>query len=74
MSNNFTPLQLEVFRHYEDGEFYHLADEPDALDSVGDGLFRFAVLEAGEADTPDELRAMLWRAVDQLTFLAERIE
>lgn len=74
MTYKFTPLQREVFLHYEGGEFAYLLEEPDALDRAGDGLFRFAVMEAGDAETVEELRSMLHRAAAQLFDLAGEIE
>lgn len=70
----FSPLQQMVFRHYVGGEFLHMMDKPDALDMVGDGLFSFAVMEAGVASSPEEFRAMLYRAINELHELVGAFE
>lgn len=64
----FTPLQHIVAEHYEGGEFSHIADE-DHMDECGDTLFKFLILEAGDADDSDHFHRMLETAINQLRSL-----
>jgi len=64
----FTPLQTFVAEHYEGGEFCETTDTKD-LDACGDTLFKFCILEAGDADDSDQFHRMLETAIRQLRSL-----
>lgn len=73
MSTPLTPLQLLVAKHYNQGEFDHVKTKEDAL-QVGDSLFIFSVQEAGDMSGPYDMRAALYRAVDELRYLSAQLE
>ena len=73
MNEKLTPLQLLVAKYYCQGEFIHATTLKEALD-VGDTLFHFAIQEAGDMSGPYDLRAALYRAVDELRYLSACLE
>lgn len=68
-----TPLQELVAKHYEGGEFSHITNTAQ-LDGCGDTLFKFCILEAGDAQLPGDLWGMLDKAVRQLRSLQGELE
>lgn len=64
----FKPLQEHVAKSYEGGEFAGLTHVSEVL-RCGDGLFRFCIIEAGDADDAAEFGVMLERAIKQLESL-----
>lgn len=69
----FNPTQQLVATHYAGGEFAHIADT-DRLDCCGDTLFKFCILEAGDAVTPGDLWHMLETAIANLRSLQGEFE
>ncbi len=67
------PLQVFVAQNYADGEFNHVTHVEEAGE-VGDTLFLFAMNEAGDADTLQELYEMLETAQVQLWHLQQKVE
>lgn len=65
-------LQLLVAQHYAGGEFVHVVNT-DQLDHLGDTLFKFAILEAGDAADEHEYCTMLGTAIDQMRSLQDEI-
>lgn len=68
-----TPLQLLVAKHYCQGEFAYVTDYKQVV-NVGDTLFHFAISEAGDMSGPYDMRAALYRAVDELRYLSACLE
>lgn len=73
MSEPLTPLQLLVAKHYCNGEFGHVTTREEVL-NVGDGLFIFTILEAGDMSGPYDLNGALYRAIDELRYLSAQME
>ena len=69
----FTPLQKRVAQHYAGGEFAHILDT-DELPDCGDTLFRFCILEAGDAAVGGEFWGMLDVAINELRSLQGEFE
>lgn len=74
-----SPLQQLVAQHYAGSEFAHVVDT-DELDDLGDTLFKFVVLEAGDADcgsntilSAHTFGRMLETAINQLRSLQSEI-
>lgn len=64
-----SPLQQRVALLYDKGEFSHVTGT-DELDDLGDTLFKFAMLEASDAEPfPDALCNFLATAIHQLQSL-----
>lgn len=68
----FTPLQHLVSAHYAGGEFSEETDTNN-LTQCGDTLFKFCILEAGDADDSDHLYRMLTTAIGELISLREAL-
>lgn len=69
-----TPLQQRVASQYEGGEFGYVTDT-DELGDLGDTLFVFLVMEAGDAGgCPEKYDRMLEAAIRQLRSLQYELE
>ena len=64
----FKPLQEFVAQHYEGGEFIE-TEFVSETERCGDSLFRFCILEAGDAHDADDFHQMLENAICQLRSL-----
>jgi hypothetical protein len=72
--SEFSDLQKEVIEKYQGGEFAHVATDEE-LDVCGDGLFAYAVREAGDAaNDRDEYVSMLRTAISDLEHLISMVE
>lgn len=66
-------LQRMVADSYADGSFAYVTDTQQA-EECGDTLFTFCIHEAHDAETKEELVAMLQGAISDLQSLIEDIE
>lgn len=58
-------LQRRVAEYYEHGEFSHVQTVEESK-SIGDSLFVYSIMEAGEAETIEDYSDMVSRAIGQL--------
>lgn len=72
MSTPLNELQRRAADHYEGGEFAYITSAEQAK-TVGDGLFAFCVVEAGDAADAAEYVGMLQHAIDQLRSLLDHL-
>lgn len=64
-------IQKKIAKLYCDGDLDHVKSLEEAK-TCGDGLFRFLLIEAGDADgDPDEFQHMLESAIRQLQDLSD---
>lgn len=65
----FNKLQQLVAQHYRQGEFRAVVDDTDDLDQIGDTLYKFMILEAGDAANTVEFIYMLDRALGDILYV-----
>lgn len=70
----FDALQLAAAAVYSEGDFNHMTKMSDLEENFGDTLFRFAILEIGDAQGDvDEAVRMLNNAAEQLVAVADHL-
>jgi len=69
----FNDMQEVVRNHYAGGEFAHLRSHQE-LSDCGDGLYKFLILEAGDAETSGDFWRMLKTAIEQLRSLQGELD